>query len=190
MTATTATNNFSNLDLEQANGQIGSFLKEHGEVEMILPVAIGVFITGQFKLRGANALLVNLLVASLARQVFSQLKQEKPQAIAGSSDSVATEEETGQSETDLQGYEIVHAIPGRVRVRMPLLAIDADFARRLQQALEADSHVKQVRINHAAVSITINYDNQGLSDWDLGMRLMNIINTTKKEHQVPQPMYS
>ena len=187
MTATTTTNNFSNLDLEDATSQIGSFLKEHGEVEMILPVALGVFITSQFKLRGSNALLVNLLVASLARQVFSQLKQEKPQAIAGSSDSVATGEDTGQSETNLQGYEIVHAIPGRVRLRMPLLAIDADFARRLQQALEADTHVKQVRINRAAISITINYDNQGLSDWELGMRLMNIINTVRQEHQVPQP---
>ncbi len=187
MTATTSTNNFSNLDLEEATGQIGSFLKEHGEVEMILPVALGVFITSQFKLRGSNALLVNLLVASLARQVFSQLKQEQPQAIAGSSDFAATEEDTGQSETDLQGYEIVHAIPGRVRLRMPLLAIDADFARRLQQALEADTHVKQVRINLAAVSITINYDNQGLSDWDLGMRLMNIINTVRQEHEAPQP---
>ena len=186
MTATTTTNNFTNLDLEEATSQVGSFLKEHGEVEMILPVALGVFITSQFKLRGSNALLVNLLVASLARQVFNQLKQEKSQAIAGSSDSVVTEEDTGQSEVDLQGYEIVHAIAGRVRLRMPLLAIDAGFASRLQQALEADDYVKHVRINRAAVSITINYDNQGLSDWELGMRLMNIINTIRQEHQVPQ----
>ncbi len=186
MTATTATNNFTNLDLEEATSQVSSFLKEHGEVEMILPVALGVFITSQFKLRGSNALLVNLLVASLARQIFTQLKQEKPQAIAGNN-SVATGEDTEQSETDLQGYEIVHAIPGRVRLRMPLLVIDADFASRLQQALEADNYVKHVRINRAAVSITISYDNQGLSDWELGMRLMNIINTVRQEHQVTQP---
>ena len=187
MTTTTATNNFSNLDLEETTDQIGSFLKEHGEVEMILPVALGVFITSQFKLRGSNALLVNLLVASLARQVFSQLKSESPQSITDGSNSVVTGEDTEQSETDLQGYEIVHAIPGRVRLRMPLLAIDADFARRLQQALEVDNHVKQVRINRAAISITINYDNQGLSDWELGMRLMNIVNTVRQEYQVPQP---
>lgn len=186
MTATTTTNNFSNLDLEEATNQVGSFLKEHGEVEMILPVALGVFITSQFKLRGSNALLVNILVASLARQIFSQLKQEKSQAITGSSDSAATVKDAEQSESNLEGYEIVHAIPGRVRLRMPLLAIDAGFASRLQQALEADDHVKNVRINRAAVSITINYDNQGLSDWELGMRLMNIINTIQKEHQVPQ----
>ena len=44
--------------------------------------------------------------------------------------------------------------------------------------------MKQVRVNRAAASIAINYDNQGLSDWELGMRLMNIINNLRQEHQV------
>jgi hypothetical protein len=78
MTATTSTNNLSHLSTEEATGQIGAFLKEHGEIEMILPVIIGVFVTSRFQLRGANALLVNLLVASLTRQLFIQLKQEQP----------------------------------------------------------------------------------------------------------------
>ncbi len=47
MTATTSTNNLSNFDSEDATSQIRAFLREHGESEMILPVAIGVFITTQ-----------------------------------------------------------------------------------------------------------------------------------------------
>ena len=184
MTATTATNNLSNLSPEDATSQISAFLKEHGEIEMILPVAIGVLVTSQFKLRGANALLVNLLVASLGRQIFTKLKQEQPQAVTTSNHTSSTEEERGVTETNLQGYAIAHAVPGRVRLRMPQLAIDKDFAHRLQQALKADEYVKQVRINRAAASIAINYDNQGLSDWDLGIRLMNIINTVRQESQV------
>ena len=194
MTVTTTTDNLSNLSPEEPTTQIGSFLKEHGEIEMILPVAIGVFITTQFKLRGANALLVNLLVASLGRQLFIQLKKEQPSAVIesnnsnNSNNSSSTGEEIGASEIDLQGYTIAHAVPGRVRLKMPQLAIDADFARRLQQALKADEYVNHVRINRPAASIAINYNNQGLSDWELGMRLMGIINTVREEHQVPQPI--
>ncbi len=175
MTATTSTNNLSHLSPEDATSQVGAFLKEHGEVEMILPVALGVFLTSLWKLRGANALLVNLLVASLARQIFIHLKQEKPSAVSESNNSSSNVAEMGASEINLQDYAIAHAVPGRVRLRMPQLAIDADFAHRLQQALNADEYVNSVRINRAAGSIAINYDNQGLSDWELGLRLMNII---------------
>ena len=187
MIATTSTSNLSNLASEDATSQLGGFLREHGEIEMILPVAIGVFITSQFKLQGANALLVNLLVASLARQIFTQLKQEPSPAVTESNKFSSTGEQIEASETDLQGYTIAHAVPGRVRLKMPQLAIDADFARRLQQALNADEHVNHVRINPAAASIAINYNNRGLSDWELGMGLMNIINTVSQEHEVPQP---
>ncbi|MCU0532450.1 MAG: hypothetical protein MUD14_00870 [Hydrococcus sp. Prado102] len=184
MSATTSTNNLSHLSTEEVTGQIGAFLKEHGEIEMILPVIIGVFVTSRFQLRGANALLVNLLVASLTRQIFINFKQEQPSVVTDSNNSNSTVVENAESEPNLQGYAIAHALPGRVRLRMPQLAIDADFSHRLQQALDADDYVKQVRINRAAASIAINYNNQGLSDWELGLRLMNIINTVRQEHQV------
>ena len=117
-------------------------------------------------------------MASLARQIFTQLKQEQSPAATESS----TGEEVGGAETDLQGYAIAHAVPGRVRLRMPQLAIDAGFAHRLEQALKTVEYVKRVRVNRAAASIAINYDNQGLSDWDLGLRLMNIINTVRQDN--------
>ena len=180
MTAATSTSKLNSLSPEDATSQLGGFLREHGEIETILPVAIGVFVTSQFKLRGGNALLVNLLVASLARQVFTHLKQEQSPQTTQS----ATGQEVEGSQTDLEGYAIAHAVPGRVRLKMPQLAIDADFAHRLQQALNADEYVNQVRVNRAAASIAINYDNQGLSDWELGLRLMNIINTVREENQV------
>ena len=184
MTATTSIGNLSNLSSEDATSQLGGFLREHGEIETILPVAIGVFVTSQFKLRGGNALLVNLLVASLARQIFTQLKQEQSQVVTENNNSSSTGEQIEESETNLQGYTIAHAVPGRVRLRMPQLAIDANFARRLEQALSADEYVKQVRVNRAAASIAINYNNQGLSDWELGLRLMNIINTVREDDRV------
>ncbi len=93
MTATTATKNLSSISTEDATAQVRTFLKEHGEIEMILPVVIGVFVTSRFQLRGANALLANLLVASLARQIFIHLKQEKLLTVNESNNSHSTVKE-------------------------------------------------------------------------------------------------
>lgn len=187
MTTTTASSDLNNFSPGETASQVGTFLKEHGEVETILPVVIGLLITSRFRLRGANALLINLLVASLVRQVFIQLKQKAPQLVA-ENNAVQEKEETTGSELNLQGYAIAHAVPGRVRLRMPQLAIDTDFAHHLQEALNADEHVRQVRINPDAASIAINYQNQGLSEWELGVRLMSIINTIQQQHQLSQPV--
>ncbi|MBZ8182889.1 HMA2 domain-containing protein [Oscillatoria salina] len=189
MTTTTSSNDLNNFSPEDTASQLGAFLKEHGEIETILPVALGLFVTSRFQLRGANALLVNLLVASLVRQIFFQLKQQTPQLVAESNTSnvnndINTEDTIG--EPNFQGYAISHAVPGRVRLRMPQLALDAGFAHRLEQALNADEYVRKVRINRAAASIAINYNNQGLSDWELGMRLMGIINSIQEENPVSQ----
>ncbi len=51
--------------LEATEEQLIQFLRDHNEVEMILPVIIGVLVTSRFQLRGTNALLVNLAVASV-----------------------------------------------------------------------------------------------------------------------------
>ena len=94
MTTTTAKNDLNNVSPEDAASQVGSFLREHGEVETILPVVIGLFVTSRFQLRGANALLVNLLVASVVRQVFTQLKEQAPQLSAETEPSPQKEETT------------------------------------------------------------------------------------------------
>ena len=187
MTTTTANNELNTVSPEDAASQVGSFLREHGEVETILPVVIGLFVTSRFQLRGANALLVNLLVASVVRQVFTQLKEQAPQLVA-ETEPTAQKEEATDGEVNLQGYAIAHAVPGRVRLRMPQVAIDAEFAQALQSALDADEYVSKVRVNRAAASIAINYNNQGLSEWELGLRLMSIINTIQQDHQVSQPV--
>lgn len=190
MTTTNANTDVNTVSPEDTASQVGAFLKEHGEVETILPVVIGLFVTSRFRLRGANALLVNLLVASVVRQVFFQLKQQAPQLAAEKEVTPNQESDTSDTEPNLQGYAIAHAVPGRVRLRMPQLAIDAEFAQSLQSALDADEYVSKVRVNRAAASIAINYKNQGLSEWELGLRLMNIINSVQQEHEAPQTVSS
>ena len=54
-------------------------------------------------------------------------------------------------------YSIVHQMRGRVRFRIPRLARDPDYVRHLQQLIESDSRVSQVRLKPAAASIAVDY---------------------------------
>ncbi|MGB5592469.1 MAG: HMA2 domain-containing protein [Crocosphaera sp.] len=165
--------------LEATEEQLIQFLRDHNEVEMILPVIIGVLVTSRFQLRGTNALLVNLAVASVSRQIFTNLKNITPVATNSVSSATTTAPETEPNSK----YSIVHSVPGRVRIKIPQIAEDKDFSARLQRLLDEDDHVTHVRINRAAASVVIGYDPQGLSDLELGLRLLSIMNNAEENEQ-------
>lgn len=54
-------------------------------------------------------------------------------------------------------YSIAHAIPGRIRFRVPRIAKDSKYVQRLQALLKADPVVTHERVNNAAASIVITY---------------------------------
>ena len=163
-------------DTPQTNElSLGNFLKEHEEVEMIAPVLLGLFVTSRLQLRGANALLVNLGIASVLRQLFKQLKQTVPTPI----NTGATPKPSSGGQSLGEGITIVHSVPGRIRLRVEQVATDGLFAKRLERLLLQDSHVLQVRLNRAAASVAIAYDQGNLTDLDLGFRLMNVLQEAK-----------
>ena len=181
--ASSVDNGLSSVSEEPLEAQIGEFLREHGEVETILPVVVGLVITSRFQLRGAQALLVNLLVASVTRQVLTQLK--KPIEVSLPDSTAATAEPTPSTTADLGGYTIVHSIPGRVRLKIPQLATDSLLAKRIVNALTEDEYVINARVNQAAACLVINYEAGDLSDWELGLRLLNLVQTAENESSQP-----
>ncbi|WP_017306901.1 HMA2 domain-containing protein [Spirulina subsalsa] len=159
--------------------QISEFLQEHGEVEMILPVILGLFVTSRFQLRGANALLVNLAVASISRQVFRELK--KPSAATPTPPQPAPTPTPPSFGDDR--FTIIHSVPGRIRLRIPELSSNSAFAKRLERLLNAEEQVIHVRVNRAASSIVIHYHTGNLSELELGLRLMNILETASQDSE-------
>ena len=157
--------------------KVGQFLQAHNEIEFVLPALVGMMITNRFKLRGATALLVNLTIAGLVREAIEVLKQQ------GNATPAADTETTSETEPI---YTLVHSVPGRIRLRMPRLGRDRDYARRLEALLNADEYVLGVRVNRTAASIAIRYQVGVLSDWELGMRLTNIVNQAEFEEQQSQ----
>src|SRR5512137_891410 len=54
-------------------------------------------------------------------------------------------------------YEVVHWIRGRIRLRIPRLAYDANFAQRLGQELMTLPGLKEARVNAASSSLVLIY---------------------------------
>lgn len=71
-------------------------------------------------------------------------------------------------------YSVVHTIPGRVRFRIPLLSINPGYAQRLQDSLNSDSRITQVRINQLAASVAITYKPE-ISDRQMQTDLVRVI---------------
>ena len=160
--------------------QLGKFLEEYNEVAVILPVLAGLFVTSRLQLRGANALIVNLVIAAIARQTISQLKPDPSIAASDTNGTAMAEDSRSTNAGADEDYQIIHSVPGRIRLRVQLLQEDRNFAKRLERLLLADPIVDGVRINRAAASIAIQYSDGGLSELELGLRLLQILDQAKQ----------
>lgn len=63
-------------------------------------------------------------------------------------------------------YRVVHSIPGRIRIRIPRLVNDSEYASNLQHLIEALDFVSYVRINPTASSLVVefNYNHKGFTE--------------------------
>jgi hypothetical protein len=141
-------------------------------------VLTGLLVTTQLRLRGASALVVNIAIAAVTRQAIMQLKKQAghspsaPALAAASNGTAAPAQE--------EDYTILHSVPGRIRLRIPRLHTEAAFAKRLEKLLLTQDIVLGVRLNRAASSIAIRYDGTNLSELDLGMRLLQILEQAER----------
>ncbi|MUG93234.1 hypothetical protein F7734_12665 [Scytonema sp. UIC 10036] len=74
-------------------------------------------------------------------------------------------------------YSVAHAIPGRIRFRIPRLAKDSTYAEKLKQVMEYDSKLTKVRVNPAAASIVIDYPIGTITDEQMRSHLIHLIQT-------------
>ncbi|MGP1387219.1 MAG: HMA2 domain-containing protein [Thainema sp.] len=161
------------------SSQLGHLLEEYGEIAAILPVLTGLLVTSQLRLRGASALVVNIAIAAITRQAIVQLKKQA--GYAPSTPALAATSTNGKTETAEEDYTIVHSVPGRIRLRIPRLQTEPAFGKRLEKLLLTQDIVLGVRINRAASSIAIRYDGTNLSELELGMRLLQILEQAEQE---------
>lgn len=150
--------------------RLGNLLEEYGEIATILPVLAGLYVTSRWQLRGTMALLINLTIAALVRQMVIEFKKQ-----ATTSAGMKGQPTSAVATEAVEDYMIVHSTPGRLRLRIPRLYQDYLYAKCLEELLKTDERVTKVRINRAASSLVIQYDGSGISELELGMRLLQIL---------------
>jgi hypothetical protein len=81
------------------------------------------------------------------------------------------------------GYQVVHAIAGRIRIRIPWLETDADAVGKFQRLLESLNFVSDIRVNPLAQSIVITYRADAISSQEAVNQFVNAMQQVK-----PTPM--
>ena len=171
-----STPNHQSFSTDGTAEQVGAFLQSHQEIEVLAPMIVGMIAVNRFKAKGATALLVNLIAVTMTRKVLEFLKEpvlhHNVHNNGRSHVDVAASEVVDNSS---QGYRIVHSIPGRIRLKVSRLRIDEEYANRLEGLLNAEDVVISTTINRNAASLTIKYEVGTMAEWELGLRLMNIM---------------
>ncbi len=79
--------------------------------------------------------------------------------------SAATLTPTTQAESiAAPSYQIAHVTVGRIRFRVPRLAVDSRYRDRLQRAIQLYPFVSEVSINAKAMSLTVCYQSGQVSE--------------------------
>jgi P-type Cu2+ transporter len=131
-------------------------------------------------------------MAELSVQLPSARGHVSQVAVAATNGKVSLVESNGHLHQALKvPYSYVHRIAGRMRLRVPRLRYDADYAQRLQVLLEADALVTSVRIKPAAASLTVTYPSHKVSDAKMRSHLGYLIQAASEvvvlKPSQPQP---
>jgi hypothetical protein len=83
-------------------------------------------------------------------------------------------------------YQIIHNVPGRLRLLIPRLATDSEYAQRLQGLVESIKFVTEVRINPWARSLVVSYKNRVISSEAFQKHLLGAIEQLDPSDSPPQ----
>ena len=154
----------------------------YGRLLSLVPPLVGLGIARGLKVSGWKSILTYILAVGVTREVIDQITGESekleenvelsPAKVVSVTDIKAEEISTLLTviETD---YEIVHHIPGRIRLRVPRISRDyasrsakgdRSYAQELKRLLEQDKRIIDVRLKINNSSVVILYDLKALAD--------------------------
>ncbi|MBD2520596.1 cadmium-translocating P-type ATPase [Nostoc sp. FACHB-973] len=110
-----------------------------------------------------------------SHEIVEKQSQVIPLVQKNGKGSLAERNRHSRTHTAQVSYSVVHAIRGRIRLRVPRLRYDADYAQRLIALLEADPLVTNVRIKPAAAALVVNYKSSSVADAKVRSRLSYLI---------------
>ncbi|MGF2035349.1 MAG: HMA2 domain-containing protein [Nostoc sp. CmiVER01] len=164
------------------------FWKEQGI--SLIPMMTGLAVTGGLGIHGWVSIPVYMIAADATRGVIGYLGSQVSTSEKNEGNHTSSAIKSDISESTIQqenskvvapekiDYNVVHQIPGRIRLNVPKIAQDRAYGRRLERIVKTDAQVTSVRINFGAASIAIAYQSREipLSYWVSLMELALEIN--------------
>ncbi|MBD1937103.1 heavy metal translocating P-type ATPase [Microcoleus sp. FACHB-68] len=117
--------------------------------------------------------------ANTISRVISAAENEKSALVNGNNHAKIghSVKSNGNKKSELLGVacSVVHAVPGRLRFRVPRLINDPEYAHRLEVLASSAAGVTSVRIKPSAASVAISYNPQGISEAKMRSALVSLI---------------
>ncbi len=145
-----------------------SHAKTYDRFLALVPPLVGLGVARGLQVSGWKSILTYILAAGVTREIIDWVTEESevlelsPARSDSPTEIVAAEilPLLTAIETD---YEIVHQIPGRIRLRVPILSRNRNYAQELKGLLEQDNRIIDVRFKTKSNSVVILYDSEFLS---------------------------
>lgn len=123
----------------------------------LIPVVAGLTVTGTLGISGLATIPIYIAAAEATRFAIDCAKNEM-----GDKEEVRSQKSEVRNNLAFQipnsrSYEILHSIPGRIRIHVPRLAKDEAYIRQVTRSLRTDERVTKFRLNRDAASLAITY---------------------------------
>ncbi|HBB32273.1 MAG TPA: hypothetical protein DDZ80_22575 [Cyanobacteria bacterium UBA8803] len=161
-----------------------TWLQASSRLQSFIPSLVGILTTRQLGFLGWQAIAVYLMTTSLTRQVMAQFDEEWPtqlnnkisqETAAELNGKLAPDQVTDTIQPRQVAYRIVHTIPGRIRLHIPEIAKDSDYAKRFQVLAKADTKITSFRVNETTASVVISYEPDLFTDAQITAHLVELM---------------
>ncbi|MGD1713685.1 HMA2 domain-containing protein [Dapis sp. BLCC M172] len=117
-------------------------------IDSLIPITVCMLVNRNLGISGWRTIPVTLITSKLTRGVMEQLKPE--------SGELTTEQNL--TPTVAPSFQVLHSTQGRVRLQVPQVGNDVDYAQKLEQLILSTDGVTNVRINRSAASVAIAHE--------------------------------
>ncbi|OAB61229.1 hypothetical protein AY599_03070 [Leptolyngbya valderiana BDU 20041] len=171
----------SNGSDDESQAAIGSEDLQTALVRLksFVPPLLGIAIVRALRIYGWTALPAYLLATAVSRQILEAVDFEGFRDGDVSSEIPAEDSSTVETVQAIALADIVvHDTPGRLRLRLPPVAENATFGKRLQKLAAIEEGITAVRINPANASVTVTYS-KNRSSREIRARIASLLLATE-----------
>ncbi len=136
----------------------------------LVPPLVGLAVARGLQVSGWKSILTYILTAGITREAIDSVRGESEPEESSPAQKVPTTEEIVTKEISSlltainSDYQIVHHVPGRIRLRIPEIKRDRHYAYQLKSLLERDDRITEVRLKTNSSSVVILYEREAISN--------------------------